>query len=335
MARKVCQIGPSTLMVSLPSRWVKQQRIKKGDELEVREEANSLIIAPRPIASTQIQQPITLDVSVIRHRGTIWRFFMTAYRAGFSEIIIRFNPEDTPIIQEIRRMVSAFIGMEIMDQTPASFTVREIAAVKAEEFDQMLKKTFLSLIQTGRDIVTAINQQDRAALTTIYEQYDEKINRFTDYGIKIINRERHNFRDDAHYRMLAFTTLEKIGDCWMAIVKQLLQKAVTPMRIHAPQLNALVKMLESAYDAYHSHTTEKAIAVLAKRNELHNQLLAAAQEKGKAGVAAASVQLLDFLADIMMHRMTAAMEQHPSVHPADETNPRTANAPEGMQSQVR
>ena len=33
MQRKVIQQGPSTLMVSLPSKWVKENNIKKGEEL--------------------------------------------------------------------------------------------------------------------------------------------------------------------------------------------------------------------------------------------------------------------------------------------------------------
>ena len=35
MQRKVNQIGPSTLMVSLPSKWVKRYNVKKGDSLEL------------------------------------------------------------------------------------------------------------------------------------------------------------------------------------------------------------------------------------------------------------------------------------------------------------
>jgi len=43
MKRKVSQIGPATLMVSLPSKWAKQFGVKKGSELEIEEKGNKLL----------------------------------------------------------------------------------------------------------------------------------------------------------------------------------------------------------------------------------------------------------------------------------------------------
>ncbi|MBT5043325.1 AbrB/MazE/SpoVT family DNA-binding domain-containing protein, partial [Candidatus Woesearchaeota archaeon] len=42
--RKVSLIGPSTLMVSLPSKWVKAFGIKKGDEIEITENGSNLLL---------------------------------------------------------------------------------------------------------------------------------------------------------------------------------------------------------------------------------------------------------------------------------------------------
>ncbi|MDP7323990.1 MAG: AbrB/MazE/SpoVT family DNA-binding domain-containing protein [Candidatus Woesearchaeota archaeon] len=44
MKRKVNLVGINTLTVSLPSKWVKEHNIRKGDELEMRSENDSLII---------------------------------------------------------------------------------------------------------------------------------------------------------------------------------------------------------------------------------------------------------------------------------------------------
>ncbi len=44
MKRKVSLHGPSTLTVSLPSKWVKKYCIKKGDELDIEEKNSTLII---------------------------------------------------------------------------------------------------------------------------------------------------------------------------------------------------------------------------------------------------------------------------------------------------
>ena len=42
--RKVSLIGPSTLMVSLPSKWVKEFGVKKGDEINITENGPNLLL---------------------------------------------------------------------------------------------------------------------------------------------------------------------------------------------------------------------------------------------------------------------------------------------------
>ena len=45
MKRKVTQIADSTQLISLPRRWALQHNVKKGDELEVEEQENRLMIS--------------------------------------------------------------------------------------------------------------------------------------------------------------------------------------------------------------------------------------------------------------------------------------------------
>ena len=45
MRRKVIKQGPSTLMVSLPSKWVKNKNIKRGDEINLFEQGEDIIIS--------------------------------------------------------------------------------------------------------------------------------------------------------------------------------------------------------------------------------------------------------------------------------------------------
>jgi len=49
MKRKVTLHGPATLSVSLPLKWARMFNVKKGDELEVVEQKDSLLISPSTI----------------------------------------------------------------------------------------------------------------------------------------------------------------------------------------------------------------------------------------------------------------------------------------------
>ena len=44
MKRKAIQLASQTIVVSLPAKWVRQQGIKKGDEIDVEERGKELVI---------------------------------------------------------------------------------------------------------------------------------------------------------------------------------------------------------------------------------------------------------------------------------------------------
>ena len=44
MKRKLVKQGTTTLMISLPSKWLKNNALNKGDEIEISDDQNGLII---------------------------------------------------------------------------------------------------------------------------------------------------------------------------------------------------------------------------------------------------------------------------------------------------
>lgn len=82
MRRKVIRQGHDTLTITLPREWVKKLNIKSGDEIDVMEKDRNLIITTEnnPGASS-----ITVDISDLTP-AVIWRYILSAYRAGYNEI---------------------------------------------------------------------------------------------------------------------------------------------------------------------------------------------------------------------------------------------------------
>ena len=65
MKRKVIQLAGKTSVISLPSKWVQQQGIKKGDELEIKEEGSKIIVSSE---KGSILQNIQVDLSDLDRR---------------------------------------------------------------------------------------------------------------------------------------------------------------------------------------------------------------------------------------------------------------------------
>ena len=96
MKRKVSQIGPATLMVSLPSKWAKKFGVKKGNEIDVEEDSNRLILTIGKASHTK-----KIDLDVRQFPSLTRRYIMEAYRSGFDDVNVTFQTiEDLKLIKE-------------------------------------------------------------------------------------------------------------------------------------------------------------------------------------------------------------------------------------------
>jgi len=119
--RKVQRFGRSTLMVSLPSEWVKSVGLKPGDmvRIEVREDGTLLVI-PSSIIEKKIRgKEVTIKINHTTPEEILVRSIYAMYIAGYDRIVIE---SDEPYIlgqqlHAIRNIVRMLIGAEIIEQT--------------------------------------------------------------------------------------------------------------------------------------------------------------------------------------------------------------------------
>ena len=87
--RKVSLIGPSTLMVSLPSKWVKEFGVKKGDEINITENGPNLLLESQKLKKGE---PYEIDLSDLNANLIRYNLY-AAYRSGCDEIKLLFDEE--------------------------------------------------------------------------------------------------------------------------------------------------------------------------------------------------------------------------------------------------
>ena len=136
MKRKVSRIGPATLMVSLPSKWVKQFNVEKGDEIDIEEDSNRLILS---VGKTSQSKRIEIDVS--KNPSLTRRFLMDAYRSGFDEVRLNFlDLKELKLIQDTASEI--LLGFEIVEQSKNNCVLRNVTKESEEEFDNVLRRIF-------------------------------------------------------------------------------------------------------------------------------------------------------------------------------------------------
>lgn len=145
MKRKLVKQGVSTLMVSLPSKWIKANSLEKGSEVDINEKENLLIIGGNEKKAEKKEITIHLTED---NRHDIRNMLTHLYRRGFDRITIKnTNPED---ITEIRKATSLLLGFDIVDKTNDFCIIDNITEPSAEKYEVIIRRAFLIIKETHR-----------------------------------------------------------------------------------------------------------------------------------------------------------------------------------------
>ena len=154
--RSVIQIANSTQLISLPRKWAQKYDIKKGDELEVEEQGNKIVVGTEK--DFKIEK-VELDISDLE--PMILRCIVALYRRGVDEIRVTFNKPE--LIESIQKVIGKeAVGYEIIEQGNNYCVIKHVSG-ELEDFEPILRRTFL-LYQLRQLIVVAMK-------TSVLEYY--------------------------------------------------------------------------------------------------------------------------------------------------------------------
>ena len=168
MMRKVVQQGPATLMISLPSKWVKENNVEKGAELEVIEEKGKLTLT----VQNSTPQRMTKDIHA-NDIGILNEYFVNYfYQKGYDEVTLRYDdPKFTDIIEKRTKQM---IGFEVVEKGKNFTTLKMLMNIDQQEFATVLKKLFQITLVMGDKIIEALDKNNVMLLDEVQQDEKEK-----------------------------------------------------------------------------------------------------------------------------------------------------------------
>ncbi|MFH1505362.1 MAG: hypothetical protein ABIE94_00010 [archaeon] len=140
MKRKLVRQGAATLMVSLPSKWIKQHNLIKGSEVDI-EPVNKNLMVSAKILNIKSETEINL---INLTESSIRTLITNTYRSGYDKILVNFDKEEQfKILREV--ITSRLIGFEIIKRGKNVCTVENITEPSSEQFDVLVKKIFFNI----------------------------------------------------------------------------------------------------------------------------------------------------------------------------------------------
>lgn len=182
MKRKVIQIADSTQLISLPRKWCLEHGIKKGDELEVIEDQSRIIVK----VSNDKNEPERVTINATGLEYSVRTLVSSIYKSGYDEFKIFFSSAKE--LQHIQTIVKdSCLGFEIVEQGKDYVVARKISEPIPEEFDPVLRRTFVFLQHMMRETLIAVKNNDTNALNTIIAM-DANINKLTYFCRRVLNK---------------------------------------------------------------------------------------------------------------------------------------------------
>lgn len=242
MKRKLIKSGPSTLVVSLPSKWVQEYKLKPGSEVEIVQNANILSIV---MGNVKIEKKIVLNVS----SPELMRRIGAAYKAGYDQLKISF--ETSKELDKIYDILNdgAMIGYEITDQTNNEITIKEVSKLDIEHFNTILRRSFHTLLSMNGELIKAIIDGNKDSLKKIVNM-DSLVNKTTNFCRRSLNKGIiSEFNKNAPLYYIC-EQLERIGDSYKNIATYLLSNNLEEYAKILEDLDAFFRLFNDLYFSF-------------------------------------------------------------------------------------
>jgi len=182
MKRKLIQQGNGGFTISLPKKWIKLNKLEKGDEL-------SFEIFPKQIHLLNLEnKKLTTNIEINSKKEVIFRIILAnTYRLGFEKIILKtkyFN------LSQIENFVNQyFIGFETYEIEKNIYEIKEIIKPSKENnLDQIIQE-YLYLYKT---LYNNLFENDISNLVYKIQKYDNLIRR-------IISKDKINKQSNFYF----------------------------------------------------------------------------------------------------------------------------------------
>lgn len=185
--RKLVKHG-SSLMISIPSDWIKKNKLTAKDSLTIHESNKEIRFSIKAARDEEI---------VFNSRGldrtSIKRLLRAAYTDGADIIKIEINEKEVHHLRNneylntkefIKNWAKEFIGLEVQGETEKSITLKNYSST-TETANKITKKVFF-LLKEYTKLSKEFILQNRSDIESI-EKENENLSKYISYGARIIN----------------------------------------------------------------------------------------------------------------------------------------------------
>ncbi len=254
MKRKVIQLAGKTMVVSLPSKWVRRYNVQKGQEVEIEEKGRELLL--KTDGEPELKR-VEFDARGLSDKIVTWMLF-SFNRRGFDEIeLIYDNPL---IIKQVQQTIKDFfIGFVIINQTNTRCVIKSVSKDSEEEFDSTLRRAFLVTLTMGENLIDSLKKNDMESLVNNLS-LEKTNNQLTNFCQRILVKSGHKNADKTCFYYVILWNLEKVCDNYKYISEYLIKNGKNKFSLSKEFISFIEEthlLLKSYYTLFYNYDISK------------------------------------------------------------------------------
>jgi phosphate uptake regulator len=171
-ARRLQKIG-SSILITLPSQWVKSNKLKKGNIVPVDiNRDNSISIFPSDDMAEEVKQ-VTIPYSATA-MDTLVNQVYGAYLLGYD--MIRINAKSQISFEDadrVKRAIRKLVGLEIVDEDGLNISAQFLLDTNTLDAEKILRRMNAIVAGMYRDLLDAIRSKENSIRKVISGRDDE------------------------------------------------------------------------------------------------------------------------------------------------------------------
>jgi len=264
MKRKLIQMAGKTIVVSLPSDWVKKYGLKKGEEIDLDEEDRKIILTTKKSIS---YSSVSIDITSLNF-SLIWRYIFAAYIKGADEIkIIYKDKQQKELAQQV---ADTLIGFALIKEQENSLLFKDVSG-ESTEFDTILRRVFFMLSTLSQEGLEAIKKRDDSALIELKKK-DFKINYLVNFCLRYLNKKGYSDYKKAYMLYSTIRNLEFLGDEYSEFFEKVGKEKIIMGKEFTKILEEVNKMFEDYHKVFYKLEIETSLRIVGYRDTLQAKL---------------------------------------------------------------
>ncbi len=265
--RRIQLTGGSTYIISLPSKWIRENRLEKGSELTIDDSNGNLVLSQGDREKTELVKQINIESKV--DLQNFQRVLTSAYISDFDSLVIKSSQYiDHQLRETVKNFSRLVMGVEIFEESSRTIVLQNVLEPASFPMSNAVRRMSLNVETMILDVIKGIGESDTKLLESVISR-DDEVDRYELYVYRVVNKRKAESENSIFYLIFS-RILERIADHAVNICKQWLSASDNTEKSAQAISNFLTeasKLYNEAVEAYYARRFEPLNAIISRKPE--------------------------------------------------------------------